>query len=74
MTGTRVKPARRNEEEGDGKDGLRCGGSQMRFQTYSLATDNISSPWLCRKSKMRKQPGVSARSMLMVHGDTLKNL
>lgn len=27
MTGTRVKPARRNEEEGDGKDGWRGEGS-----------------------------------------------
>lgn len=35
MTGTRVKPARRNEEEGDGKDGWRregLGRRRVRFK------------------------------------------
>lgn len=49
MTGTRVKPARRNEEEGDGRDGWRGGweGRESQIQTRSLATDSISSLWLC---------------------------
>lgn len=48
MTGTRVKPARRRnaEEEGDRSDGRGGGQSQALIQTCSLATDNISSPWL----------------------------
>lgn len=60
MTGTRVKPAQRNEEEeeeeeGDGKDGREGGGSQTQIQTYSLAADSVSSLWLCGK-----KPGVSS--------------
>lgn len=32
MTGTRVKPAQRNEEEGDGKDGLGESGTVSNLQ------------------------------------------
>lgn len=54
MTGTRVKPARRNEEEGDGKDGWRrdgVGEGESQIQTYSLASDSISSLWLLWEGK-----------------------
>lgn len=38
------------------------GGGEERsthIQTYSLATDDISSLWLCGKAKIWKQPPVS---------------
>lgn len=67
---------RRETEKMGGGSSVGWGGGeggyiQMQFQIYHLATVNISSAWLCWKSKIWKQPQVIARSMLIVHNDTL---
>lgn len=36
------------------------GGRESQIQTYGLATDSISSLWLCGEAEMWKQPGVSS--------------
>lgn len=50
MTGARVRPARRNEEEGDGKDGSSVEEAKEYNCSKSLASD-VSSTWLCGKTE-----------------------
>lgn len=42
---------------------MEAGGEEEResqIQTYSLASDNISSLWLCGKAQIWKEPGVTS--------------
>lgn len=64
MTGTRVRPAWRNEEEGDGRDGWSVEEWRRRESppvTQSLASD-ISSPWLCGKTEPEESSPTYANS------------